>query len=200
MKFSKFVLPFLVGLFALGSLRAQSAQQVFDAAYWAHQNPAVAVPCQHGCSASVAMTLANQGLQVDVPIDVWNWDPYLVMTLRGSFGYTWVPAAGQAPVTVAPGLTGAGQAYDPSAPPTGSIMVSVNLADYPPFNPPTPVVAAAAQPLVGGLEFGCIYYAFDKSAVPNGATVAQNGQTFTKVVVTTPFGSNVYFTLNGCSE
>jgi hypothetical protein len=73
-----------------------SVQTAFDKAYWASEPPelqalpAIADFTQRTTRASV---LAAQGFIVDVPIMVWGWDPYLVMTMRENYGYTWVPSA-----------------------------------------------------------------------------------------------------------
>ena len=80
----------------------------FDQAYWASQPPEVqALPgmADPDQRATQAATLATNGFTIDVPIMVWGWDPYLVMTMRAQFGYTWVPSALQPPVTIAPGLS-----------------------------------------------------------------------------------------------
>ena len=68
---------------------------------------------------------------------VWGWDAFLTMTMRVQFGYTWVPSALQPPVSIAPGIAQPGVvSYDPLHAPPGSIKVSTNIVDYPPFNPP----------------------------------------------------------------
>ena len=49
----------------------------------------------------------------------WGWDPYLVMAMRASYGYTWVPSALQPAVQMAPGLATPGLIpYDPANPPS----------------------------------------------------------------------------------
>ena len=111
---------------------------------WAMSQPLPVAALQSNAYPSdftQAMTLATQGFTVDVPIMVYHWDPCLVMALRATQGYTWVPSALQPPVLVAPGLSFNGQAYDPNSPPVGSIKVSVNAADFPPINPPPPPTA-----------------------------------------------------------
>jgi len=98
----------------------------FDEAYWASQ-PAAVQQLQNiqnpAERAQVATQLAQEGYSIDVPIMVWGWDPATTTAARESMGYTWVPSAGQQPVGVAPGVTFAGTAYNPSAPPAGSITV-----------------------------------------------------------------------------
>lgn len=114
----------------------ETTQQIFDLAYWASLAPAVqalAVAPENE-RYSMAESLALSGYKIDVPIMVENWDPFLCMNLRAGLGYTWVPSALQPPIELAPGLIQQGvPSYDPSNPPVGSIKVSVNLADYPPY-------------------------------------------------------------------
>ena len=99
----------------------------FDDAYWASQPPAVQAlrnmddPTQRSMAAA---QLAASGYQIDTPIMVWGWDPSKVTTLRQDMGYTWVPSALQNPIAAAPGVNdGVSQPYDPSNPPSGSIIV-----------------------------------------------------------------------------
>lgn len=105
---------------------SQSPAQAFDQSYWAGQ-PA-AVQQLHSIQdpeqrAQLASQLQQQGYSIDVPIMVWGWDPATTMAARQSYGYTWVPSAGQQPVEVAPGLTFGGTSYNPNQPPPGSIAV-----------------------------------------------------------------------------
>lgn len=106
---------------------AGNSTQSFDQAYWASQPAAVQAlqnitdPNQR---TELATQLANEGYTIDVPIMVWGWDPAQVMSLRESYGYTWVPSALQNSVELAPGISSPGlQPYDPNNPPTGSIAV-----------------------------------------------------------------------------
>ncbi len=173
--------------------------QQFDAAYWASQPPEVqalqtiADPDQR---ATQAAALATNGFTIDVPIMVWGWDPYLMMTLRAQFGYTWVPSALQPPVTIAPGLAQPGVvAYDPLHPPPGSIKVSTNIADYPPFNPPaqpTPQTPSGDDP-VGLQSIGTIYLSVPGETYSDGAIFTDARGTFQKHLVMTPFGRNAYW-------
>jgi hypothetical protein len=113
------------------SVNSQSNAQTdailsFDDSYWASQPKAVQAlrTCDDPDERSgMAAQLAASGYKIDVPIMVWGWDPSKVTDLRKSFGYTWVPAATQAPVQAAPGITWPGALYDPNNPPEGSIMV-----------------------------------------------------------------------------
>lgn len=103
-----------------------SAQQSFDNTYWANQPTAVQAlrgMTNEDQRMQLADQLQQQGYAIDVPIMVWGWDPSITTSMRQSYGYTWVPALGQAPIQMAPGLTGMGQPYNPNNPPPGSIIV-----------------------------------------------------------------------------
>jgi hypothetical protein len=176
-----------------------TTQQQFDEAYWASQPPEVralpgiADPNQH---AARAAELATKGFTIDVPIMVWDWDAYLVMKMRSDFGYTWVPSALQPPVSIAPGLAQPGAvAYDPLHPPPGSIHVSTNIQDYPPFNPPSPTATQtpAGEDPVGLQSLGSIYLSIPGETYQDGAKFTDRRGTFLKHVVVTPFGRNSYW-------
>lgn len=193
----------------------ETTQQQFDQAYWASQPPEAQAlqtidPSER---AAQAATLATSGFIVDVPIMVWAWDAYLVMTMRAQYGYTWVPSALQPPITVAPTLQWNGQAYNPAAPPPGSIIVppmaeltapGANVAAllqvwYPPYAPPTPSPATPPTPApsdpVGVQTIGNIYTPVPGDDYPNGATYTDSRGTFQKVVIVTPFGRVSYWEL-----
>jgi hypothetical protein len=142
-----------------------------------------------------AADLASKGFVIDVPIMVWSWDAYLVMKLRSDFGYTWVPAALQTPVTIAPGLSAPGTVpYDPAHPPAGSIHVSINPADYPLFDPPTvtPSPTATTDP-VGPQSVGALYNSVVGDDSLDGAKFTDARGTFLKHVTITPFGRMMYW-------
>ena len=120
----------------------------FYAAYWASQPPAVQSlqtirnPQQRTMQA---YTLAFSGYIIDVPIMVQSWGPLETMQIRQDAGMTWVPSGLQKPLGDVPGYTLPGipplngqTPYPSVAPyPPGSITVSTNIADYPPWKPPT---------------------------------------------------------------
>jgi hypothetical protein len=117
------------------------------------------------------------------------------MKLRSDFGYTWVPAALQTPVTIAPGLSAPGAVpYDAAHPPSGSIRVTLNPTDYPPFNPPsvTPSPTATNEP-VGQQSLGVLYYSVPGENFPDGGKFTDSRGTFLKHVVITPFGRMNYW-------
>jgi hypothetical protein len=177
----------------------ETTQQLFDQAYWASQPPAVQAlralvdPDQR---ANAAAELATEGFTIDVPIMVWAWDAYLVMTMRAQFGYTWVPSALQPPVTIAPGDAQPGVvAYDPFHAPAGAIKVSTNIQDYPPFTlapSPTPQKPGGGDP-VGAQSIGNIYLSVPGETYPDGAEFTDARGTFEKRLVVTPFGANAYW-------
>jgi hypothetical protein len=176
----------------------QTTKQLFDQAYWASQPPEVQAlqTIDSDQRAAEAASLAANGFTIDVPIMVWGWDPYLVMTMRAQMGYTWVPSALQPPISIAPGLTQPGVvSYNPSDPPPGSIQVSTNIADYPPFAPPVPPTAPTPPPAdpVGVQSIGNIYTPVPGDTYPNGATYTDSRGTFQKVVILTPFGRVSYW-------
>jgi hypothetical protein len=160
----------------------------FDAAYWKAQPPPVqALQNIAGQTQrqTAAQALAQNGQIIDLVIMVWGWEPWKVMMLRQNFGYTWVPNMVQPNVTAAPGVTGPNIVpYDPANPPPGSIKVSTNLADYPPYGPPAPPPAppqslpsnAFLTPdgyvaIVGPTSGGGIFPALAGDNVPYGQTV-----------------------------
>jgi hypothetical protein len=175
-----------------------SVQTAFDKAYWASQPielqtlPAIDDFTQRSLRAA---SLAVKGFIVDVPIMVWSWDPYLVMTMRAAYGYTWVPSALQPNVTVAAGITQPGAvAYDPMHPLPGSIKVSTNIADYPPLNPPTPApLQSTGGDPVGLLSVGNLYLSVAGESYPDGAKFTDSRGTFLKHVTITPFGHGNYW-------
>ena len=175
-----------------------ATQTEFDQAYWASQPPeirALASVEDQGSRGTRAAELAAKGFVIDVPIMVWSWDAYLVMKLRSDFGYTWVPSALQTPVTIAPGLSAPGAVpYDPAHPPSGSIKVSVDPSDSPPFNPPAPPSSStAANEPVGVQSLGVLYYSVPGENFPDGAKFTDPRGTFLKHVVITPFGRTNYW-------
>ncbi len=175
-----------------------SIQTAFDKAYWASQPPEVrALPAMDDIEQRTlrAADLAAKGFVVDVPIMVWNWDPYLVMTMRSAYGYTWVPSALQPNTTVAPGITQPGAvSYDPTHAPVGSIRVSTNIADYPPLDPPAtaPQQATNGDP-VGIQSLATLFLSVPGETYPDGAKFTDARGTFLKHVTFTPFGRTNYW-------
>lgn len=180
--------------------------QTFDTSYIASRDPRVqdlfAGTCGQPGTAldpSVRMTtafdLATDGLLIDAPIDAEGGDPYIIMYERQQYGYTWVPSALALPITLAPGLSFPGvPSYNAAKPyPPGSIVVSTNLADYPPFLEPAP--PAPAVPFVGNYAGGGYYFASEaaQTAFKPGDPYTQNGVKYAFVVLPFAMFGNEYF-------
>lgn len=157
----------------------RNTQIVFDEAYRASLPPQVAALLDISDSVArmaTAQGLAAAGFIIDVPIQVWGWNPYATMAYRLIDGFTWVPNALQPSVGYDVGQASAGPPYvpyDPSKPPASSIRVSVNPADFPPYIPPAPkpdLPAPGAAKFVGELSFGNTYKA-GPGTVINGNSV-----------------------------
>jgi hypothetical protein len=134
-------------------LKATSSAQ-FNPLYLASRDLAVQALFQmtdQGARWAAGIALQLKGHAVDPDIDASvGYDPFEIMRLRESYGYTWQPNILQPRVMEAPGIntpfTGV-TPYDPSNPLPGSIKVSIEIGqggvtgdwgDYPPFNPPAP--------------------------------------------------------------
>ena len=172
-----------------------TVQSAFDKAYWASQPLELqALPAMEELNQRTtrAAALATQGFIVDVPIMVWGWDPYLVMTMRTDLGYTWVPSALQPNITVAPAHGAV--AYDPAHPPAGSVKVSTNIADYPPSAPPaaTPPLSSGGDP-VGLQSIGTYFASLPGDNYPDGAKFTDSRGTFLKHVTFTASGRTSYW-------
>jgi hypothetical protein len=128
---------------------------------------------------------------------LWGWSPFKTMTLRIDYGYTWVPNALQAPVGAAPGLTGPGiTPYDPNNPPGGAIKVSLDLKDYPPFDPPVvvPNVPPPADYVGAQMRLGTnMYYVLPGDHTPADVEVNDVRGKFVKRLIQTPFGFEAYY-------
>lgn len=175
-----------------------SVQTAFDKVYWASQPPELrALPSIDDFQQRSlrAADLAAKGFTVDVPIMVWSWDPYLVMTMRTDYGYTWVPSALQPNIRVAPSVAQPGAvAYDPTRAPTGSIRVSTDVAQYPPFNPPVPTPAQSSDgDPVGIQSLATLFLSVPGETYPDGAKFTDARGTFLKHVTFTPFGRTNYW-------
>lgn len=147
-----------------------ATQQAFNAAYWASFPPAIRQTFSpeneepYETRKAKALAFAQQGYKLDTFIMLMKQDPYITMRLLQQFGFSSVPALGEEPVTLPPSLGGPSNA--------GSIKVSLNLADYPPY--PVPVVPpASARMPVGPLLTGKTYVALmpESHVFANGESV-----------------------------
>lgn len=86
-------------------------QAEFNALYWASKDPRVKAAQDLDWDPSKGMItgspradavahLIGAGIEIDVPITLWGWDPFNIMTLRLQFGYKFVPAASGFPIKV----------------------------------------------------------------------------------------------------
>ena len=188
-----------------------TTQTQFDQAYLAAQPPEVQALMHMPADSTDAIqarvargaVLAAQGYTIDAPIMVYGWDPYLAMTQRLAAGMAWVPSAlqpglGQPGGYAMPGLVPfpGQQSYDPNNPPPGSIKVSTNIADYPPFDPPAPPAPAPAVNTdpVGAQSVGNLYLSTATgNTYADGATYTEARGTFLKHITITPFGRTNYW-------
>lgn len=131
-----------------GAQIVQPCTELTDDVYWASKDPRVRdlkkLEPASDARNSAAQALDAAGLVIDRPIDIWGWDPVLVMRARGSLGYPWSPNAFQPnlvdPLHLGVFLPGT-QPTDMSKPWPRSIKTSTLASDYPPFDPPKPVSA-----------------------------------------------------------
>ena len=91
--------------------------QTFDPAYILSRDPRIQALFAGTCGMpgdgarpqsvrmNTAFDLAVGGLLIDAVIDAEGGDPYIIMFERAQYGYTWVPSALAAPITLAPGLS-----------------------------------------------------------------------------------------------
>lgn len=179
-----------------------STESVFNTAYWLAKDPKVRalndIP-DFNTRQTAAMMLASQGFAIDVPIMVWDWSPYLVMLQRANYGYVWVPSALETPISIAPGVAQPGTVpYDPAHPSSNSIKVSVNLADYPPFNPPVVAPVPPSVTSLVGIDTGAGFFSAVLPDAPkslkDGDTYKEARGTFTFHIAHSPFGTAYYFT------
>lgn len=172
--------------------------KAFDAAYWAAQAPEVrALVSVDDAEDRVlqATLLATQGFVVDGEIHAYGWRPCWVMKRRAMYGYTWYPSLLQDPPQIAPGLEqGNTPKYDPARPPAGSIKVSIDPADYPPFDQPAPTTGATKpKVLVGEHIAGAVYMSVTGDDSPDGTKYSDERGTFVKRSVRNPFGRSVFW-------
>lgn len=173
-------------------------QELTNDIYWASQPPEIqalrSLPDASDARAKAAEDLAKNGFRIDVPIMVWAWDAFKVMKLRSDFGYTWVPSALMPPVTLAPGLAMAGNVpYDPNAPPPGSIKVSTDSKDFPPFVEPVKPKPVTEGPVVGPQSIGNLYLTTVGDKSPADTVITEPRGKFVKRVRVGPFGAWAYW-------
>lgn len=113
------------------------AADSFDA-YWNAQPPEVQklrYMQPQSAREQEATRLTGLGFTIDGLIMVEGWNPVLAMKARADYGYTWVPAWGQAPAPQ-PGVNFPGaNPYDAGHPPEGSIPVNFDVFRGTTLNP-----------------------------------------------------------------
>lgn len=162
----------------------------FNPIYWASKSPEVAKAFDvngagqdQSAREAAAADLIRRGVIIDREIMIWGQDPFKIMSMRAFYGYTWVPNAVQPASWASVG----GAPYDPKNPLPGSIRVSVDIADYPPFVPPPPPPPPSDPSYVGNQIFGDYYYSLPGNPAHPGDVVTKNGVQY--VLVSYPFGS-----------
>jgi hypothetical protein len=180
-----------------GAQIVQPCARVTDDIYWASKDQRVRdlqKITDPAARESAAEALDAAGLVIDRQIDIWGWDPTLVMETRGEYGYPWVPSAFQ-PNLIDPLKTGVvpagATATDMSKPWPRSVKVSTLESDYPPINPPKP----AAPPSDG------VTWYFDSTtgaySVLLSAVTGQDGKfVYTEGQQLLYGGQTVYFHVN----
>lgn len=172
------------------------SQDLTPRIYWDSQPPEVRrleVEPDQKTRSSMAEALAKNGYRIDVPVMVYHWDPFQVMAIRKMYGYTWVPSALQPNIEIAPGLTSHGLTpYDPASPPVGSIKVSTEAKDYPPFDKPVSTPKPAQSP-VGIHSVGNLYLTVAGDTSPAGTIHSDERGRFVKRINAGPFGAWAYW-------
>lgn len=165
----------------------------FDNAYWRSQPDEVeklfSMDPTQPARRALAMQLSNMGYKIDEVIMVYGQDAYMTMRARQASGYSSLQA-----------MNGA------------TIRVSVNIGDFPPFDPkPVPVTTIGFVSLVG-ISSGSKYVnpnspyngwqmynenpnADNSLLNPDQSYSLDPRGIFYKMVVQTPFGPEIYFML-----
>lgn len=166
----------------------------FNQAYWLSKPPAVRslrdMPLGLPERANEGVRLAHLGYIVDRLIDVDGAEPYATMRAREEFGMTWSPSLLMQSVV----LVGPTANYAPSPAPAGSVVVSSDAKNYPPYEvpaPPSPIDPPKVpvwRHNIGSLWFAAVG---DKSA--NGTQYKDERGTFVKRVIPSPFGEWAYW-------
>ena len=139
-------------------------------------------PLSQSARNALIGSLQSQGVLIDEQIDYWGWDPYTTMVTRVGAGLNWVYPLGTGPSNPI-----AGNQAGP--PPFGTIKVSTNPADFPPYNktnPPSPVVFSVNP--IGVLEVAYgqpngigDLYAQSPNWISTSTTWVDSRGTFTKI-------------------
>ena len=122
---------------------ADSYQWAFNAAYYKSRRPTLQpffygrpggqpqTPLSDADRISLADHLYETGVPFDEQIEAWGWDPYSTMYMRKvRYGYDRVPV-GTGDTTQPPDVVNPANLHGPVEP--GYLLVSINIADFPPF-------------------------------------------------------------------
>lgn len=138
-----------------------------DAIYFASKPPEVralyGMGTIDGEREKLAKDLYMQGFVIDRAIDIWGWSPEKVMQMRYDMGVRVV-----------------GNAFQFGAP---FITVSIDAADYQPFDPAVP--PPAIKPV--GRANGDGTFAANVQNLPDGKEVEQDGKTYVFHNIPGPF-------------
>lgn len=175
----------------------------FNSAYWLSQPPQVrsmSMLSTREERAARAWELASSGMLIDGAIHVDRFDPYYTMLVRAYYGYTWVPSYLQQPISVAPHVSEdwpvPEQRYDQLNPPKGSINVSVDIKDYPPFDPPVEVKPEKPRTPGPWMQIDSTrWHMASGDASPSGTEFSDSRGKFVVDAVVTPFATTRYWRL-----
>lgn len=176
-------------------------QESFDKLWWAAQPPRVRglkdLPVDTSRTA-LALELAQQGFTIFIPVCVYGWSPYGVMSCYAANGFKWVPALLQTGFTVAQNPIGPDEISQNAPIPKGAIKISLDATDYPPFDPPVPVVPT--KPLGNPVGFALYLNIWAGSPGDNLADWPENssyedsrGKFIKRVGKPSPFGTPVWW-------
>lgn len=173
--------------------------------YWKHQPKEIRALQKLGMEAVDRWkTLALAGFQIDTQCMIYGWDPALVMAMRMSYGYVWYPSLLNASVVNPPGFKQADPnfpTYDPTNPPPGAIIVSIDARDYP--EAPDLIAADEAAALAAGQRIGPFLFTdvqgFDiyanapatSGVSPASVVTLSDGRTFDLIYTPGPFGFSI---------
>jgi hypothetical protein len=171
-------------------------QEAFNELYWLAQPPDVRalkdMPFGQERTGA-AIKLAQEGHSIDVMIGVYGYTPWGAMSSRQMNGFKWAPAllqdlhVVQAPLY--PWELGPG-----STMPKGAILISLEGADYPAFDPPVvdPGVVLFPNP-VGPCVWGNVYSGnFGDNWLVGGKFTDARG-TFEKKSAPSMFGTKMWW-------
>ena len=113
----------------------------FNAAYRLHLDPQVRAVFDEpdvNKSLTMALALAAKGFAIDGPIVVNKLDPWKVMNMRLDISMPWEAPLGAPQPIISPGPGEVATDFSQPAP-KGSIINSIDIADYPPVDPAPPI-------------------------------------------------------------